>query len=62
MTREKGLYKKLPLWWLFTDFKHHAKSWKNSKKMRAKRERQMLKKEGEQYDTTEGEGNSKEAN
>ena len=53
MTREKGLYKKLPLWWLFTDFKHHAKSWKNSKKMRAKRERQMLKKEGERYDTTE---------
>lgn len=46
MTREKGLYKKLPLCGLFTDFKHHAKSWKNSKKMRAKRERQMLKKEG----------------
>lgn len=54
MTREKGLYKKLPLCSLFTDFKHHAKSWKNSKKMRAKRERQMLKKEGEQYDATEG--------
>lgn len=53
MTREKGLYKKLSLWGLFTDFKHHAKSWKNSKKMRAKRERQMLKKEGERYDTAE---------
>lgn len=50
---EKGLFKKLPLRWLFTDFKHHAKSWKNSKKMRAKRERQMLKKEGEWYVTAE---------
>lgn len=50
MIREKGLHKKLPLCSLFTDFKHHAKSWKNSKKMRAKRERQMLKKEEERYE------------
>ena len=40
---QRGLYKKLPLCGLFTDFKHHSKSWANSKRMRAKRERQMLK-------------------
>lgn len=44
---QKGLYKRFPLCGLFTDFKHHAKSWRNSKRMRAKRERQMLKKEVE---------------
>lgn len=41
----KGLYKRSGLEGLFTYFKHHASSWKNSKRMRAKRERQLLKKE-----------------
>lgn len=41
---QKGLYKRSGLEGLFTDFKHHARSWKNSKRMRAKRERQWLKK------------------
>jgi len=41
---QKGIHKKSGLNLLFTDFKHHAKSWKNSKKMRTKRERQWLKK------------------
>lgn len=45
---QKGLYKRFPLCGLFSDFKHHAKSWRNSKKMRAKRERQMLNKATEQ--------------
>lgn len=44
---QKGLYKRFPLCGLFSDFKHHAKSWRNSKRMRAKRERQRLKKEAE---------------
>lgn len=44
VTMQKGLYKRSGLDWLFTDFKHHAKSWKNSKKMRSKRERRWLKK------------------
>ena len=40
-------HKKFGLDGLFTDFKHHTKSWRNSKRMRAKRERQKLKpKEG----------------
>lgn len=41
---QKGLYKRSGLDGLFTDFKHHARSWRNSKKMRVKRERQWLKK------------------
>ena len=41
---QKGLFKKSGLEGLFTDFKHHARSWRNSKHMRAKRERQWLKK------------------
>ena len=44
VTMHKGLYKRSGLDGLFTDFKHHAKSWRNSKHMRAKRERQWLKK------------------
>lgn len=44
VTMQKGLFKKSGLNWLFTDFKHHARSWRNSKKMRAKRERQWLNK------------------
>ena len=44
VTMQKGLFKKSGLEGLFTDFKHHARSWRNSKKMRAKRERQWLKK------------------
>lgn len=44
VTMQKGLYKRSGLEGLFTDCKHHAKSWKNSKKMRAKRERQWLRK------------------
>lgn len=44
---QKGLYKRFPLCGLFTDFKHHARSWRNSKKMRTKRERLLLKKETE---------------
>lgn len=43
-TMQKGLFKKSGLEGLFTDFKHHARSWRNSKHMRAKRERQWLKK------------------
>ena len=39
----RNTHKKLGLDGLFSDFKHHAKSWKNSKRMRAKRERQRLK-------------------
>lgn len=42
---QKGLYKRSGLEGLFTDFKHHARSWRNSKRMRAKRERKLLKKE-----------------
>ena len=41
---KKALYKRLGLDGLFTDFKHHAKSWANSKRMRTKRERQKLAK------------------
>lgn len=44
VTMQKGLFKKNGLEGLFTDFKHHARSWRNSKKMRVKRERQWLKK------------------
>ena len=40
----KTLHKRLGLNGLFTDFKHHAASWRNSKKMRAKRERLIFKK------------------
>lgn len=41
----KTLHKRLGLTGkLFTDFKHHSKSWRNSKKMRAKRERLIFKK------------------
>lgn len=40
----KSFYKKLGLSSLFTDFKHHAASWRNSKRMRARRERLILKK------------------
>lgn len=40
----KSFHKKLGLSGLFTDFKHHSKSWRNSKKMRAKRERLIFKK------------------
>ena len=40
----KTLHKRLGLNGLFTDFKHHSKSWRNSKKMRAKRERLIFKK------------------
>ena len=47
---QKGLYKRSGLNGLFTDFKHHAKSWRNSKRMRAKRERQWLKKDGDGMD------------
>lgn len=43
VTMQKGLYKRSGLEGLFTDFKHHARSWRNSKRMRAKRERQWLK-------------------
>jgi len=53
VTMQKGLYKRSGLEGLFTDFKHHARSWRNSKKMRAKRERQWLKKlseDGEEHD------------
>lgn len=36
----------------FTDFKHHHESWRNSKKLRARRDRRVmkekLKKDGEQ--------------
>ena len=39
---QKGLYKRSGLEGLFTDFKHHARSWRNSKHMRTKRERQWL--------------------
>ena len=41
----RSTYKRFNLNGLFTDFKHHAKSWANSKKMRTKRERQKLKEE-----------------
>lgn len=34
---QKGLFKKSGLEGLFTDFKHHARSWRNSKKMRTKK-------------------------
>lgn len=43
-TLMKTLHKRLGLNGLFTDFKHHSKSWRNSKKMRAKRERLIFKK------------------
>ena len=42
---QKALYKKSKLEGLFTDYKHHSSSWRNSKKMRSKRERKMLNKE-----------------
>ena len=54
VTMQKGLYKRSGLEGLFTDFKHHARSWRNSKKMRAKRERQWLKKlrkDGDKHDS-----------
>ena len=51
---QKGLYKRSGLEGLFTDFKHHARSWRNSKKMRAKRERQWLKKLRKDGDHHEG--------
>ena len=41
---QKALYKKSGLEGLFTDYKHHSSSWRNSKKMRSKRERKMLNK------------------
>lgn len=41
----RSIHKRFNLNGLFTDFKHHAKSWANSKKMRTKRERQRLKEE-----------------
>lgn len=40
----KTIHKRLGLNGLFTDFKHHSKSWRNSKRMRARRERLVLKK------------------
>lgn len=54
VTMQKGLYKRSGLEGLFTDFKHHARSWRNSKHMRTKRERQWLlkklRKDGERHE------------
>ena len=41
----KSYYKQLNDKNVFTDFKHHAKSWANSKRMRSRRIRQQLKTE-----------------
>lgn len=41
----KSYYKRLNGKNVFTDFKHHAKSWANSKRMRSRRIRQQLKSE-----------------
>lgn len=41
----RGFYKKISEYGFFTDFKHHSSSWKNNKKIRARKERRILKKE-----------------
>ena len=41
----KSHYKKSNGKNVFTDFKHHAKSWANSKRMRSRRTRQQFKSE-----------------
>ena len=38
-----GLYKKLKTKDVFTDFKHHASSWRNSKKLRQRNRRKKMK-------------------
>ena len=38
-----GLYKKLKTKDVFTDFKHHASSWRNSKKLRQRNRRRKMK-------------------
>ena len=40
----KTIHKRMGLNGLFTDFKHHSRSWRNSKRMRARRERLIFKK------------------
>lgn len=45
---QKSLYKKNNLYGLFKDFKHHAKSYTNSKRMRARRERIRMKRNTEE--------------
>lgn len=39
----KGLYKKLKTKDGFKDFKHHASSWRNSKKLRQRNRRKKMK-------------------
>ena len=43
----KSLFKKLDVSGHFKDFKHHAVSYRNNKKIRARKERRMLKEEQE---------------
>lgn len=43
----KSLFKKLDVSGHFKDFKHHAASYRNNKKIRARKERRMLKEERE---------------
>ena len=40
---EKSLYKKIKAKDCFTDFKHHASSWRNSKRIRKKSLRARIK-------------------
>ncbi len=40
----KSLFKRLDTSGHFSDFKHKAKSWRDDKKIRARKERRMLKK------------------
>ena len=39
----KGLYRRIKTKDGFTDFKHHASSWRNSKKLRQRNRRRKLK-------------------
>ncbi len=41
--KKSNFYRRLGFGGLFTDFKHHARSWRNSKCMRSRRVRQALK-------------------
>ena len=43
----RSLFKKLDVSGHFKDFKHHAVSYRNNKKIRARKERRMLKEEKE---------------
>ena len=40
----RSLFKRLKMTQPFTDFHHHARSWRNSKKMRRGSERKSIKK------------------